>query len=744
MNWKSIANLDRVNLENCDSEPIHIPGSIQPHGFLLAVDEEFVVRFCSDNVSSLLQGATDVLNKSIEEILGADMGAALRAYILRPDLAYAGPHIIIRDDRSYSVIAHRSGGYWIIEFELTAGKDPGIQDVYLQTRNFTELVRTAQGLRGLCQSVAEEIRSLTGYDRVMVYKFDEQYNGEIFAESKIDKVEPFLGLHYPHTDIPVQARMLYMTNLVRMIGDVNYTPVPIITAQQQATHATLDLGQAVLRSVSPIHVEYLQNMGVGATLTISLIKDERLWGLIACHHYSAHVISHHTRLAALLQGHFLTSQIPVQEAAEDYRFRRQLDAGLQSFLQLLEDAPLNDNAGIVSALLAAVPNANGVCLVEKNATYVHGDVPPGPETEQLLQAIEDNGRQTAWSANAGEDFGIPLSGNISGFLYYKMDAACSIIWFRNELVKEIHWAGDPAKAIEKDEKGLSPRKSFATWKEVVSGFSSPWLPAEIDIANQCVYAVQKHISIGRSKQVELHQHLLLHKLRETNEELENLNWISTHDFKEPLRKISVFSSLLLDPEKFNLEEDSLNIVQRMARASEKMLMLIDDLMSYSRIRNIQDRFESVDINALIDDVLQENGHELEQKNITVKKQDLPVIRCIPLLMRQLFSNLIANAVKFSRTDIKSEIKIGYSVADDNGRVLHRFVVEDNGIGFDNAYSKLIFQVFQRLDKALNFRGTGIGLAICKKIVDLHKGTIEAHGEINKGARFTITIPDMQP
>ena len=176
---------------------------------------------------------------------------------------------------------------------------------------------------------------ITGYDRVMVYRFDEQYNGEVFAESKTEALPAFLGHHYPHSDIPAQARELYLRNLLRMIPDVAYTPVPLYTLDDGRPEKTLDMSHSVLRSVSPIHIQYLKNMGIQATLTISLVLEGRLWGLIACHHYSPKWTPHYIRLSAQLQAHFLTSQIRVQETAEEYQRSQAIEKDLNSLLGTL-------------------------------------------------------------------------------------------------------------------------------------------------------------------------------------------------------------------------------------------------------------------------------------------------------------------------------------------------------------------------------------------------------------------------
>ncbi|MBS1687582.1 MAG: GAF domain-containing protein [Bacteroidetes bacterium] len=742
MDLKSIENLDIVNLSNCDSEPIHIPGSIQPHGFLLAINSEYIVKFCSRNLPSFGLQFDQVLDKKMSSFIDEAQFESLIKYLDNRVFESSKPHVLKHGDVLFNNTVHVSGPYFILELEPFPDGSLELPELYLQTKKFTTILSRAIGLQQLCQYISDEIKDITGYDRVMIYRFDEDYNGEVFAESKNTDLESFLGLHYPHTDIPKQARELYIKNLMRMIVDVDYTPVPILTLDTAASNQNLDLSQSVLRSVSPIHIEYLKNMGVHATLTISLISDNKLWGLIACHHYSAKNLPHYIRLSALLQGHFLTSQIHVQEVAADYALKITLDNSLKNFLSLLDTPKLAGENNIVCAALCELTNSNGVSLIDENTIYSYGDVPLDVEIKQLAGQLSATNINYVFSNNIKRDYSINFSNDVAGLLYYKLDENTAIIWFRNELKKEKKWAGDPEKAIVKDSNGLSPRKSFAVWKEKVTNFSSDWLEAEVLIANQAVYAIQKHLSINRARRVENSQSILLQKLRDANEELENINWISTHDLKEPLRKISIFSSMLLDTERFSINEDATYLVNRVASSAEKMQYLIDGLMAFSRVKNVTESFELTDLNNLLNDVLCDNEDLIKEKNITITTDTLPEIYCIPLLIRQLFSNIIINSIKFSRTDTSAQINVRCTKLYKDGQNFAEITFADNGVGFDNQYKDLIFQVFQQLDKALTIdnSGTGIGLAICKKIVDAHKGRIFADGTLNEGATFTIQLP----
>lgn len=374
MKIKDIVNRDIVNLTNCEQEPIHIPGSIQPHGFLVAFKEDnFLIDFCSANSKEYTGlSHTDILGKSFTDVFGENAIQRLQKYVA-DDLMLSSTLLRLElKGKLYLCTLHKSNGVFILEAEPEDADPQKVSEVYDQTSQFLSYMHDTHTLKQLCDLVAKGTRKITGYDRVMIYRFDKDYNGEVFAESCREDLEPFLGLHYPHTDIPAQARELYIKNLLRLIADVNYTPVPIYTIDDTPAGKNLDLSLSVLRSTSPIHVQYLHNMGVCATLTISLIYKKRLWGLIACHHYSPKNLSPEVRLAAQLQGHFITSQIDLRQSNEEYEIARKASASLDK-VNSFSLSNQNDFKKLVeNQSLLQLCNAAGVAIVFNGAVYKSG------------------------------------------------------------------------------------------------------------------------------------------------------------------------------------------------------------------------------------------------------------------------------------------------------------------------------------------------------------------------------------
>src|SRR5262245_10110306 len=294
----------QVDLTNCDREPIHIPGSVQPFGFLLALLSDFTVAMVSENVAAFVgKEPGDVLQQPVESLLSAAAVDAIRDrvdYLSGTDATERLFGIVLQDGaKPFDLSIHFSGAYLIVEAE------PSVIETNVNSGEIVRLMlgrgRKTKGITELAQEAARHVKVLTGIDRVMVYRFHADGSGEVIAETAKSGLESFLGLHYPASDIPQQARLLYQRNWLRIIADINAKNAALLST---ATHsaALLDLSMSTLRSVSPIHIEYLQNMGVGASMSISILRDGKLWGLFACHHYSPLQLSFERRTAAELFG----------------------------------------------------------------------------------------------------------------------------------------------------------------------------------------------------------------------------------------------------------------------------------------------------------------------------------------------------------------------------------------------------------------------------------------------------------
>ncbi|MBG48445.1 MAG: histidine kinase [Pseudozobellia sp.] len=745
MKIKDIVNRDVVNLENCEDEAIHIPGLIQPHGFLISIDaDKEIINVCSENISQFLDYRYDeILGKRIDDILGKDFKETLREF--KSNSLEKKTVFRTYNDQSYALTIHKSQENII--FEAEPNKVPLNEEgnLFESSKRLLSSIEDTNSLKELSQSVATAIKNITGYDRVMIYKFDHEYNGEVYAEVREEHLEPFLGLHYPHTDIPPQARALYIKNLLRIIGDIDYVPAKLYTFVESKVD-TLDLSLSVLRSVSPIHVEYLKNMGVGATLTVSLIHKGKLWGLVACHHYSTKFLSQETRNAVKLYGYFITSQIDVRILNEQYEVAKKANEYVDKLSSKNSEFKRDSLVSLFQDdAIYQLCNGSGFSACIDGKVYSNGETPTEEDirliSEVLFDIQIDGNLITSTFPRQNKGLG-SVAEKFPGINFHMLDDTNYLMWFREPTIKNIKWAGDPSKAIEKDKKGLSPRKSFETFTENVKDTSKPWLQPEIDACNKFKFFFQSFLRAILTNEDKEKQRILTENLKAVNSELENIGWISAHDLQEPLRKIRMMASTMLeDQQRFQVTEAAEKRISRMSKSAERMQTLIKDILEYNRASSEEDNFEKVDLNDLLQEIKKELKETLEEEKAElVIEGHLPEVSGLQFLIKQCLLNPIHNAIKFKHPDRKLQIRIFNDQNHSKSDMYSVISIQDNGIGFDNQHNEKIFKIFSRLHSKSDYEGTGIGLAFCKKIMLKHRGFIDANGRPNEGAAIRLYFP----
>jgi light-regulated signal transduction histidine kinase (bacteriophytochrome)/CheY-like chemotaxis protein len=480
-----------VDLTNCDREPIHILGAIQPIGFLLALTADWIVARASANTAQFIgKHPVDLFGLPLDKVFSPKAVHDLRnrSAILRGpdaverlfDVALIGP------DQLFDIAIHFSGGQVVIEAEPASGEHG---DATGMVRSMiTRLDQTAD-FPAFFREGARQVRALIGFDRVMVYRFAADGSGEVVAEAAKAGIGQFMGLRYPASDIPAQARELYRRNMLRVITDVNAMPVPVVSQRdQQGT--PLDLSLSVLRSVSPIHIEYLKNMGVGASLSISIIVEGRLWGLFACHHYSARCPTFERRSVSELFAQMFSMRLESRERQQTVEYeRRARDISDQLLGAVASDETLlKDPDWLADILTHAIP-ADGVGVWLGGAHAMSGSCPPVDDFRRIVRAL--NGT-AAGKVFATDHIGglIPdadsFASEASGLLAIPISRSPRdyVVLFRKELIHSVRWAGDPHKPVTYGPNGprLTPRESFAEWKELVEGKSAPFTASETRVA----------------------------------------------------------------------------------------------------------------------------------------------------------------------------------------------------------------------------------------------------------------------
>ena len=479
----------QADLSNCEQEQIHLAGSIQPHGALLLVREpDLVVVQASANAAQFLHFEGELLGKPLDD-LGGNLAQLVRSH-LEDDIERIPVAVRCRVNHLSSELdgsLHRpAGGGLIVELEIAARA----ADLSAFVCEALRRISMTSSLQALSDETAKILKDLAGYDRVMVYRFDEDGHGEVLAEEREPALEPYLGNRYPATDIPQIARRLYERNRVRVLVDVEYRPVPLVPAFSPISGGQLDMSLCCLRSMSPIHIQYLKNMGVGATLVASLLVGGRLWGLVACHHYNPRSAPYPTRVVCELLAEAVSTRIAALESFAQSKAEMSVRRLEQRMVEAIAtngdwEGALFDNPQVV---LQPV-RATGVALFRDDDVVTAGDVPGTQQLREIVVWLDAQPRERliATPCLGAQDTRFrPLAPVAAGVMAAPVSQCPGeyLVWFRPERIRTVTWGGNPYEAVKigDDPTQLSPRRSFAKWHEVVEGTSEPWTTNDLTTA----------------------------------------------------------------------------------------------------------------------------------------------------------------------------------------------------------------------------------------------------------------------
>lgn len=470
----------QADLNICSAEPLRHSEAIQPHGVLIAVDTTGLVTRASENARELFGiDANTLLGSKLAELTGVDFGKG------------GGPSTLSIGNRVWDIARFTSGDETVLEF---LAHSPLSMDALRGLRQSLIDLANAESLEELWQVAAASVRSVTGFDRVMVYRFDEEWNGEVVAESKIDELTEFLGLRFPASDIPANARELYAKNWLRTIADSKAVPTGVVSQQSEP----LDLTHSILRSVSPVHLEYLANMGVGASMSISIIHNDSLWGLISCHHNGPRLLSRDVLESSELLGRNLSALIPARSMRRDVERELEVRAGESTLItELSNDGDLGTALIESKDTLLSMMSASGFAAIVGGRIAGVGELPPDEIVRRVARTDPPDARGVSAIESLSEF--IPEAGEYKdvacGALVARIaDSSDCLVWFRPEIVQQINWGGNPNEkfmSVGSDGNArISPRKSFEAWQETVALHCETWT----DIERRAGQNVARHVT----------------------------------------------------------------------------------------------------------------------------------------------------------------------------------------------------------------------------------------------------------
>ncbi|MEH2323378.1 MAG: response regulator [Nostoc sp.] len=766
-------------LEVCSEESVYAPGYIQPHGMLLMLQEpHLTILQISENLEQFFGiSAEALLGQPLQRLFSDAQVQRLIGYLAQNNLEICNPfklktrRKVAQTDwqsknETFTGVMYRMLDGLILELEPQQSiKSAYSIEFYHSLQGAIANLRNATNLTSLAQTLAREVKAMTGFDRVMIYRFEADDSGVVIAEEKQRHLESYLGLHYLAIDIPAPARQLFYRNRMRFIPDVNYTPVSLIPTNHPLTDAPLDLSNSLLRGVSPYHIEYLQNMGVAGSMTISLLNDKRLWGLIACHHYSPKLVDYETRKACEFLAQFASIELVHQQEREFHIYRTQVKA-IQNELQhtLLQDANLIEQvlSRHTPQLLDLVHAQGAAILLDGHLTLV-GQTPSATQVLELVKWLVQHKGEQVFATDSvsrlypeAEAFKDQASGilAISILFNHVKKTSYHIIWFRAEQIQSVNWAGNPQDAVTINEIGemkLCPRKSFQLWKETMQETSLPWEAAELEAATEMRNTLM--LVVLEFSQTALEQ--AAEQAAIANRAKSQFLAKMSHELRTPLNAILGFTQLMNRSEAIPSEfQEHLGII---SRSGEHLLTLINDVLEMSKIEagKLQLTENSFDLHQLIDSITDMLALKALEKGIDlITHQDKSVPHYVygdESKLRQILLNLLSNAIKFTTTgsvtlrlkallnSVDSIQRSSSDTSDSKPIITLHLELQDTGCGIAQSDMETVFEAFIQTERGRHAQGTGLGLSISRQFARLMGGDITVQSTLDQESTFTCEV-----
>ncbi|KUJ50931.1 ATP-binding protein [Chryseobacterium sp. JAH] len=727
-----------MNFVECHDEPIHIPGYIQSFGYLIGINSEsHTISFFSENITDIftVENSEVFFGKKMTDfpdlfksVMASDIFESLENLTRRDNETYFDKIFIGEQQYHFSVF--RSQNHIFLEFEaLLENPNKRITNKY---DNFY-IIDNAQEI---WDQLLSTLFNIINYDRIMVYKFMEDGSGKVIAEKANSNLESYLGLYYPESDIPRQARELYKKKRKRIFSDVYAEPVKVMSK----TIDTIDLTFSSLRAMSPIHGQYVKNSGASSSFSVSIIIDDKLWGLVTCQNSEAK----HIDLEDRVQAGIFT--VLASNAYSSFKSKRELEYRMDLSLkasklksEFLKYNTLFDSLVESKSEIKNLPEADGLAIVSENYVVTEGVTPDRNIIHKIVDWAYKNTDETVYiNRSFLRDFGgeLGLDETAGGIVIYFVEKNKNelLIWFRKEFDDHINWAGNPEKKIGvfsqngEERNIISPRTSFEIFKEEIKGQSRRW-SSRNEIAIQAIRDVileashRQYVTIKR----------LNEQLKKVNEELDSFSYTISHDLGTPLTVMKLNAQMLLKSLS-DLSDKNKHKISSIIDEIDNMAEMMHDVLQLSRAKHSEIELENIETQHTIEKITENAKLTFDSPGSVVVIKDCPSVLADKTLLHQVFLNIINNAIKYSSKQDFPEVLI--EGMEDGENIVYR--ITDNGIGIPESEKHRMFKIFNRMDNARKFKGNGIGLSIVHRIMNRIGGNVDYESS-NNGTCFILTF-----
>lgn len=717
-------------IKNCEDEEIQFLNEIQPFGYLIGIHKNsHQIEFYSQNIDELFQiSAENVLNQDInqlynfeldfDEVLNLDQGEFCRT------------HLKI-NSKTYHLTSYHLDELIYLELEELI-----ILENRLAYYNFSEQILYSKSIDATWDRLISSIKKLINYDRVMLYKFLEDGSGVVIAEEIDNGLDSYLGLRFPEFDIPKQARQLYLEKKSRLVADVNSNRISLIATN----HQKINLMYSSVRALSPIHLQYLRNANCAASFSISIVINEKLWGIVACQNSEPKFIPNQVRL----QTELLTRQARLTyvnfKATERLKFQNYFnETAIKLKENLLTEENLQQSMNNNLKEVLNLTKANGIALVNFDDVFVEGETPDKDEILRIKEwAFKRNSARLFTSNTFYLDYGqeLNLSPNSAGVMFCFLNQTYEhfIIWFKKEQVQTLNWAGEPNKIkhveiVDGDEiLSFSPRTSFKIWQENIKNKSFIWLDKEKYVAKEVIKLIIETLHLQSFK-----IHSLYEQLKEINDELDSFSYTVSHDLRTPLSVMKLNCQMI----QRTLEHDEIKSdrLKSVIDEIDRMTQMMQDLLALSKAKKSEIVLSIIETKPIIEKIVHDVLLYYKTNDTQVVIEEVHNVLGDKTMFYEVFLNIIGNAIKYSSQAEHPIIKIWSELNEEE--VI--FKVKDNGIGIKQEDYNKMFKLFSRMSNTGNISGNGVGLSIAHRMMDRMNGGISFESKVGEGTTFILTF-----